>query len=301
MRSAASKSFRTFLLAAAAFAAQAAPLGERPAYLQGEPSAIPNEQALRKSIWAPGLDEGYVPQGLAYGDGMVFVAAYKSTDPKVDKGPCRVFVLAAADGAPKGQFDLPDDCGHAGGIAVVDAGTLVVADTRMLYKIDVARALAAGTASAGLRGTVKLAGRLKGSCADFDGKDLWVGSAEGEAGKSRAHRLSLAVFDTADGKALREDAALSSIPIPINANGMAFDGSGKLWIASSNSKFGALYRLDPADGAILAKYDMAIGLEDLGFDEEGALWTVSEAGSRRWSRWSKTYPLVLRFDPAALK
>lgn len=281
---------------------QAAPLGEKPSYLWGGPSSVPNEQAVLKTIWAPGLADGYVPQGLAYAGGSVFVAAYNSTDPKVDKGPCRVFSVAAADGRLQGFFDLPESCGHAGGIAAIDAGTLVVSDTRILYKIDVARALASGKAEDGLLGVVKLAGALKGSFADFDGKDLWVGSSEKSEDKARAYRLSLSIFDEFNGKgAIREDKALASIPIPVLANGMAFDAKGNLWITSSNSKLGELYRLNPADGAILARHEMVIGIEDLGFDEQGRMWSVSEAGTRRWAGWSKTYPLLFQIAPESLK
>jgi hypothetical protein len=46
---------------------------------------------------------------------------------------------------------------------------------------------------------------------------------------------------------------------------------------------------------------MVVGLEDLGFDADGKLWAVSEAGSRRWSRWSKTYPVIFQIDVSALK
>jgi streptogramin lyase len=82
---------------------------------------------------------------------------------------------------------------------------------------------------------------------------------------------------------------------------MVFDASGALWLASSNSKYGALYRLDPKTGAVQAKFEMVIGIEDLGFDTEGRLWSVSEAGTRRWSKWSKTYPVIFQIDVSALK
>jgi hypothetical protein len=46
---------------------------------------------------------------------------------------------------------------------------------------------------------------------------------------------------------------------------------------------------------------MVIGIEDLGFDADGKLWAVSEAGSKRWSKWAKTYPLIFQIDTNLLK
>lgn len=280
----------------------AAPLGEKPAYLWGEISSVPNEQAIAATIWAPGLEEGYVPQGLSYAEGNVLVAAYRSTDTKIDKGPCRIFSVAAKTGKLNGFFDMPEECGHAGGVALIGKGTIVVADTRTLYKIDLEKALAAKNTAEALISTVKLAGGLKGSFVDFDGVDLWVGSSEKDESKARAHRLSLSVFDQFNGKpAIREDKALSAIPLPTEGNGMAFDAAGKMWIASSNSKYGALYRIEPKSGEILSRYDMVMGIEDLGFDENGKLWSVSEAGTRRWSKWRSTYPVLFQVDVQLLK
>ena len=143
---------------------------------------------------------------------------------------------------------------------------------------------------------------MKGEFVDFHGSDLRGGSSEKDAEKAMAHRLSLGIFDEFNGKAaITEDKALSSIRIPTEANGMTFDASGALWLASSNSKYGALHRIDASTGAVQSRYDMVIGIEDLGFDENGSLWAVSEAGSRRWSRWAKTYPVIFQLDVAALK
>ena len=50
-------------------------LSTKPGYLWGGPSSVPNEQAITRMIWAPGLDEGYVPQGLTVADDAVLVAA----------------------------------------------------------------------------------------------------------------------------------------------------------------------------------------------------------------------------------
>lgn len=46
---------------------------------------------------------------------------------------------------------------------------------------------------------------------------------------------------------------------------------------------------------------MVIGMEGLAFDAQGALWSVSEAGSLRWQRWGVYYPVLFRIDPARLQ
>jgi hypothetical protein len=278
------------------------PIGDKPSYLWGSISSVPNQDAIRATIWAPGLDEGYVPQGLAHIDSTILVASYKSTDPKVGTGPCRVFAVSTATGKQTGYFDMPEDCGHAGGLVMIDSGTVIVSDTRMLYKIDLRRALEAKLALPALLSVAKLSGLVKGSFVDFDGRDVWVGSSEKTPEKARAFRLSLQIFKE-DGKTatINETAALSSIPIPTEANGLAFDKKGEMWISASSSKFGALYRLNANTGAILGKYDVVIGIEDLSFDQEGSLWSVSEAGSRRWAKWSHTFPVIFRIDVAKLK
>ena len=69
-------------------------LGDRPKHLAGV-SSVPNDQAIVKMIWAPGLDEAFVPQGLAFADGAIFIAAYQSANPSVNRGQCRVFKVDA--------------------------------------------------------------------------------------------------------------------------------------------------------------------------------------------------------------
>jgi sugar lactone lactonase YvrE len=263
---------------------------------------VPNQEAITRMIWAPGLDDGYVPQGLTVAEGTVLLSAYRSTDPKVGRGPCRVFRIAPETGMSTGFFDLPPDCGHAGGLAYLGRGSLVVADTRRLYRIDLARAFEQGSAQHALQSTVDLAGAVKGSFVDFDGADLWVGVYDKEAGKSKIYRFALTVFESVNGRGfLTEEHALTTLAIPVEAQGAAFDRQGHLWITSSGSRFGRLSKLDPQTGAQLASYEMVIGLEDIGFDAEGRLWAVSEAGSRRWLRWPTIFPLVFQLDVARLR
>jgi len=280
----------------------AAVLGTKPSYLTVDPSPVPNEHAITKMIWAPGLDDGYVPQGITVADGMVLLSAYRSTDPRVGSGPCRIFRIAPDTGASTGFLDLPAGCGHAGGLAYLGKGALVVADTRRLYRIDVQRAFEKGSARDAVTSVVSLAGEVKGSFVDFDGTDLWTGVYDKDESRSKVFRFALTVFDELNGTgSLTEARALSVIAVPAESQGAAFDREGTLWITASSSRFGRLYKLDPKTGEKRASWEMVIGIEDIGFDAAGRLWAVSEAGSQRWSRWSKAFPIVFQLDVTRLR
>jgi len=230
------------------------------------------------------------------------MSAYRSTDSKVGTGPCRVFRIDPRTGISSGFFDLPPECGHAGGLVYLGKDSLVVADTRRLYRIEMGRAFTERSAQDALRGTVRLGGEVKGSFVDFDGRDLWLGVYDKDESRAKSYRFSLTIFEEFDGKgSLTEARALAVLPMPAEAQGAAFDRDGSLWITASGSRFGKLYKLDPKTGTRIASSDMVIGIEDIGFDAEGRLWAVSEAGSQRWLRWSKVFPIVFQIDPSKLE
>jgi sugar lactone lactonase YvrE len=287
------------LLALCCHAGAADVLGVRPAHLGAELPAVPNGDAMLTRIWAPEIDAGYVPQGVTIANGEVLVSSYRSTDPKVGTGPCRVYRIDPASGRTVGQFDMPPGCGHAGGMAYLGQGMLLVSDTRRLYKIDMARAFA-GDGDA-VVATLNLAGEMKGSLVDFDGKSIFIASSEKDAAKARAFFLPLSLFDSHNGATLEPSQASRSFAVPVDAQGAAFDRDGSLWMSFSNSKFGRLQKLDAASGTVLSSHDMVIGIEDIAFDGEGRLWSVSEAGSLRWSRWQVSYPVVFSIDPQRLR
>jgi hypothetical protein len=279
------------LISLCALAANAADvLGKKPAHILGGPSSVPNEQAITRMIWAPGIDEGYVPQGVAWDGGAIFVSAYRSSDPKIDGGPCRVFKVDPSSGAASTYLDLPADCHHAGGIVQVAKGVLVVSDTRRLYRIQ------SGVVTA----SVALGGEVKGSFIAFDGKALFSGTYDKDASRSKGHYLPLSIFSTHDGRTVDQSNAIATIPLPPLAQGATFDKAGNLWITSSSSRLGALYRVDAKTGAIASRYEIVIGVEGMAFDDDGLLWSISEAGSLRWQRWSHAFPVVFRFDPGKL-
>ena len=289
------------LAGCAAAPAPAAVLGTRPTYLQDTTENVPNAAALRDRIWTPALDDGYVPQGLTSAGPHLFVSSYKPTpDLKANTGPCRVFRIEAATGKMAGAFDIPaGTCTHSGGLAHVGNGKLFLADTRQVFLIDVEKALATGT-SAGASRAVKITGELRGSYATFDGKDMWIGTWTKEGAKARMFRLDSKLFDNHDGQTVKEDRAVESIPVPLEAQGAAFDKAGNLWVSASNSQWGKLYRLD-RQGKVLVEYEMPAGLEDLTVDDSGRLWGLSESGTRKYLDWTTRFPYVFRIDVDALK
>lgn len=283
-------------LAAAVPATAQEPLGVRPTFTDRALSVAPNAQAIVARIWVPGLDEGYVPQGLTVIGNAVYVGAYKSVERQQDRGPCRLYRINPANGSVTGTMDLPPACGHAGGLARGPQGTLYVVDTRVVFEVKLGAS--DDPAIGRVAKATKLGGLVKGSFASGSADALWVGAFEREAG-AKLYRFS---HQQLGGKAtLTEADASGQVALPTHAQGGAFDAAGRLWISRSTGSFGELVRLDAASGAVQARYEMPAGLEDLGFDAQGRLWTLSEAGSRRWNQWATFYPLVFALDPAKLK
>jgi hypothetical protein len=62
-----------------------------------------------------------------------------------------------------------------------------------------------------------------------------------------------------------------------------------------------LQKVDARSGAVIAAHDAVIGIEDVTFDRDDRLWSVSEAGSRRWLRWSASYPIIFQIDISKLR
>jgi sugar lactone lactonase YvrE len=277
------------LAAATAPALAAEPLGRAPAYAQRALSDVPNAAAITGRIWVPGLDDGYVPQGLAVIGNDIFISSYQSTDPKQGRGPCRLYRVRPETGAITGQLDLPSSCGHAGGLARGPAGRVFVADTREVFEVAL-RPNSDPSLGEVVR-SIKLTGAVRGSFAASMNDALWLGTYSKEPG-ARLYRFSFSALKDQVGDA---DAS-ASLPLPSEAQGATFDDNGRLWVSRSGSKFGELMQLDVNSGEIQARYAMPAGIEDLGFDGTGQIWAVSEAGSRRWLAWDTFYPVIFRLD-----
>src|SRR5207237_357859 len=102
-------------------------MGTKPKYVSSLATSYPNAAAVTPRIWAPDLDEGWVPQGLVVIGNHAYTTAYQ--DFHEDAPKCRVFRVELETGRTTGMFDVPDPCKHAGAIVDVGGGFVVVIDT----------------------------------------------------------------------------------------------------------------------------------------------------------------------------
>jgi hypothetical protein len=277
-------------------------LGKKPEYLDAAATSFPNDQAVTPRIWAPGLDDGYTPQGLTLVDKYVVVSAYQDSD--ANRAGCRVFRLERATGATAGFFDMPiGKCHHADGVASIGNGQIVFADSYQLWRIDLDAAMKTGHVEDGMRGTVKLGGETKGSLIFFDGTDVWTGvyTVTKDAEKAKLHRWSLRIFDERDGQIVDETNALQTLRIPPLCQGGAVAPDGSIWLTASTSKIGRLHRLDRKTGDVLATFETVNGVEGADFDKSGHMWAISEAGARKYMHWPRFFPVIFEIDTAKLR
>jgi hypothetical protein len=272
-------------------------LGQRPSYGPASISEVPNLAAIDRLIWMPGLDAGWDPQGLAFAEGALFVSAYKSDGYFVSRGPCRVFRVDPATGAETGHFDVPPPCGHAGGLAYAGAGKLFIADTRILFEVDIARAFAEPAPKFRM---FRLGRGVKGAFAVSGDRKIGIGDyEESRPGKVLEFDLA-AIAALADGGVLQAAAASAVVPVLSYAQGGAAGPAGTLWVSRSEIGWGVLEKLDAASGQLEARYPVAGGIEGIAADTAGRLWCVSEAGARHLPLRYPFFPLLFRLDPARL-
>jgi sugar lactone lactonase YvrE len=279
-------------------------LGSRPGYGPATLGAMPNQAAIDPRIWMPGLDDWYNPQGLAVVGQSILVAAYRSDMPRVYRGPCRVFRIDPASGAETGHFDVPPPCGHAGGLAYAADGRLYIADTHTLFATELA---AAFEGSPPRFQVIPLGPGVTGALAVSGMGDIWLGSYRKD-GPGTLYRFPTAALDAMpDGVVLNAKDATAALAIPSHAQGAAIDAAGRLWIARSDLRWGALDRIDRATGQVERHYEAPAGIEGIAFDGTGRLWAVSEAGARHFhdQNWMALvlpfHPLVFAIDPALLQ
>jgi hypothetical protein len=277
-------------------------LGKKPGYGWATVSSVPNSKAIGIKIWAPGLDEGFVPQGLTFAEGQILVSLYQSKDPAVPKGPCKVYRVDPRAGLVTGQFDLPGRFGHADGLAYGGSNIL---HAGVMYKIDLGGALKDGTCNEAILGKAAVEKpTMNPAFLAYDGTFLWFGRHNKEGSKkAKVYKVNAGkVFSpqTKDDR-ITPDLADGSFEIDDAAQGAAFDKEGYLWVAYSRSKWGKVQKIDPSDGKVVKEYDLMAGLEDLACAPDGKLWSVSEAGAFKYIKWKTFYPLIFEIDQAKLK
>lgn len=279
--------------------------GQRPTYGPLRVSAVPNEKAIVRRLWVPGLDDGYDPQGLAVARGAVLISGYRSSAENAHRGPCRIFRLDRDSGRATAQLDVPPPCGHAGGVADDgDGGMLYVADTKMLFWTVLRQAFT--DQALPFRGT-PLGDGVSGALAMSAPGGIWLGTyrekENGRLSRFAASRIARLPY----GAPLTAADAEAQLTIPSYAQGAAIDRNGGLWVARSDTRWGELDRLDAATGTVLQRYKAPPQIEGIAFDAAGLLWAVSEAGVRHdydhflVRQVTPFFPLVFAIDPARLE
>lgn len=287
-------------VAAATLMAAGASIGGRaPTYTTKPLSAVPNAAALRVWAWSPGLDDGYVPQAVARAGERLLVITYQSRDESQPLGEGRVFELDAA-GAVCGQFVLPDDIQHPGGLAI-EGNHAYVANFGVLLRLDLDRSLASGRAVVTGRRAVERA--MGPSFVTVHEGQLWFGRFAREGAEPpRLYAVDVAkIFPPERAAPLRPSDASREFTIPLLVQGAAFDRAGQLWLSASVQKEGWLYRYDAATGRELARHAAPPGIEGLVAGEIDRLWSIGECGTRRWLKSAAFYPVVFEIDLGLLR
>jgi hypothetical protein len=272
-------------------------LGQPPSYGPGAISNVPNLAAIDRLIWMPGLDRGWVPQGLAVVGHAILVSAYRSNAAWQNRGPCRIFRVEPENGGETGHLDVPAPCGHAGGLAYAGTGKLFLTDTHSLFEIDAVQAFVERTPKFRI---YQLSRGLKGAFAISGTGSIWIGDYE-EDHTARAFRFDRAILARLDdGAILKTGAASAVVSIPNYAQGGALDGSGRFWFSRSDIGWGFLDRVDTRTGRVEKRYATCAGIQGIAFDKTGRLWAVSEDGARHFPWRYPFFPLIFRLDPARL-
>lgn len=266
-------------------------------------ASVPNEQAIVRAFWFPGIDAGFVPQGLTTAGAHVLVAGYHDKGQKA----ARVWRMNMTTGKVEGEFALPREVKHAGGLAYDGRKYLYATDKGLVYRIELAAALRFGCGFGACQ-RIKLAAPLGGSFAAWDRarQRLWVGRWVDDLGKGKPDTCfgvpnGARIYRTEPAKKTELGTqGTHSLPVARGIQGAALAPNGHLWLSGSDSRYGLLRVVDPTTGAGKTCYRVTPGIEDLSFSN-GLLWTVSEAGVRKYKKWKTRFPVVFALDVAKLR
>ncbi len=272
-------------------------LGIAPTYTSRPISPVPNAQAIRKAIWVPNIDNGFVPQGLTTAEGHVLLTGYRGIER--NKGLSTVFRIDPKAGAVTGEFRLPEDIQHPGGLAYAGHHILYVANSGTLTKLDLQVAFRDGHTENAIRGRAAVDIELGPSYLAYDGANLWFGKYR-RSGAATIYRLNPSDAFGTTPVYLDTQSGLFNFAVALRTQGASFDKHGNLWLSQSSRTFGRLQKIDAKTGKVLAAYTMPDGIEDISFFPDGTLWATSEAGARRYQSWATFFPVVFQLDLAKL-
>ena len=239
----------------------------------------------------PRLDDGYVPQGLTFIDGAIYLGTYRSENPNQGHGPCRIYRVDPRTGLVTGVLDLPPQCGHAGGLAKGQRRHLWVADTRTIFEIGLApRGVRRDRPRPKINRPRRAASRARSrpERPTRSGRHL----------QRRCRRPALQGAVQAAGTRHRnlERARTPSRRLRCRPRrrGAAFDPAGRLWITRSGRSASFSYWIrTPAP--FCCGSPCRPGSRTSASSPAG-LWAVSEARSKRWARRGTFVPGQFRLQ-----
>jgi hypothetical protein len=287
-------------------------LGTRPSYgeaqvgvkagfaASGPLQPVPGGEAVTRLIWVPGLDEGFVPQGLTIAEGQILVAGSGYRGVERNKGPSGVYRVHPESGRTTGWFSLPDGIQHPGGLAYAGKGVLYVANFGSLTKLNLPVALADGHSRNALMDWVEVDKRMGPSFLSYDGGFLWFGRYI-RMGRPMLYKLDPEFYFGHPERDVTPETVKPRFRISLRTQGATFGPDGHLWLSQSGPDYGRLQKVDPRSGKVLREFPMPAGIEDLSFTPDGALWSASEAGAKRYINWETFFPVLFRLDVPRLE
>ena len=106
--------------------------GEPPNYSQRKLHTKIQIETVSLLAWSPGLNRGYIPQGVTVIGREIFLSAYRQGG---ERPKCIIFRMDSTTGKTLGEHAVGEYCSHAGGLAYTGTGRLFLSDTRRLYEI----------------------------------------------------------------------------------------------------------------------------------------------------------------------
>ncbi len=270
-----------------------------------------NGQAIDRAFWAPGLNSGFVPQGITRVDAggpftetRLLVSGYSSRG-------CSVYAVSPFTGSASNPRTVPG-CSHAGGIVNEGDRRVWVADTNVLIELSIDRLFGSQAGDPVLR-RVPLPSTDAGSPLTIHGSFVvYNGTSAGSCpcigiGDNADRRIrwySRAYLrGLSSGRWLDVRQELGQTSTPTGPQGAAYDSAGRLWVTSSDwasSPTLGWGRIQRITGSPVATYNnFTPGIEGITPTPDGDFWAVSEAGSMPYAG-GRFFPLVFRFRPGQL-
>ena len=247
--------------------------GLPPAYLGDLAiTGFENQASICAARWAPAIDQGFVPQGVAaLTDGTVLVSGYYafsgSTELEKDDQFCGIYKVRLDDPANNAGEHLASFpsavCKHGGGIAVVgspaeviisDSTALIVADydKLMSHTLEIPVEIPVGGGAAGPDVNVVLLSPDKKTPSDVAGSFLtvdpdpayvWIGTWWEGGSESPSVARKYLVDDLVNSSSL-PDSPVDSRSLPQSTQGAVTIDGLDWWASRSNSTCGQMTRSD---------------------------------------------------------